>query len=299
MRRREHTVGTRSVVEPLESRRLLSITPILSVGVSPALIGSVPVSTSPTQGVTLHEKAGVSFTAGVGTFTTAAPAEKLIASIAWGDGTTSKGVIVPLPNAGIVPLYEVDGTHTYQKAGNFLIKVTVVQPGPTPMLPTSVGSPIKLIASWYSHAIVVGKNVLLDGTIKGTYSLAPTAFTLGAGYVFNGTGTAGDLGNVNAHGVVFIPAVSPTAASITGGRAFGTLTLTQVGPQASAVVNSVTLSLVGPPQAVTDGFPSTLTYKITGGSGLYAGATGTGTIAATLNSDGTFSFVLTSVTPVV
>jgi hypothetical protein len=242
--------------------------------------------------VTLHEKAGVQFTASVGTFTTAIPATGLRASISWGDGTTSKGLIKPLPNAGPVPLYEVDGSHTYQRPGSYRIKVFVAEPGPTPT------SPIKLIASWYSSAIVVGKNVLLDGTIKGTYSLAPTAVTLGAGYVFNGAGTAGDLGNVNAHGIVFIPFVPPTATSAIV-RANGTLTLTQVGPQANALLNSVTLSVVGPPQSASDGFPSALTYKITNGTGLFVGATGAGTIAATLNSDGTFNFVLTSILPAV
>jgi hypothetical protein len=297
MRRSTRSTGPGSFIEALESRRLLSITPIISVGASPSLIGSAPVS-STNQGVTLHEKAGVQFTASVGTFLTAEPQASLVAHISWGDGTSSKGVIKPLPNAGIVPLYEVDGTHTYQKPGTFLIKVVVIEPGPTPTSPTPVGSPVKLIASWYSHAIVVGKNVLLDGTIKGTYSLAPTAYILGAGYVFNGTGTAGDLGNVNAHGLIFVPVVSPTATALTG-RAFGTLTLTQVTPQANAVVNSVTLSVVGPPQTAADGFPSTLSYKITSGTGTFAGATGTGSIAATLNSDGTFTFVLTSITPVV
>jgi hypothetical protein len=299
MRRPPSTTG--SFIEALESRQFLSFTPVISLGVSPSLIGTVPVGTTSNQGVILHEKAGVQFTASVGTFLTTEPSTKLVASIAWGDGTTSRGVIKALPNAGIIPLYEVDGTHTYQKPGNFRIKVVVYELGPTPLSPVSptpVGSPVKLITSWYSQAIVVGKNVLLDGTIKGTYSLAPTAFTLGAGYVFNGTGTAGDLGNVNAHGVIFVPATSPTATSVTG-QAFGSLTLTQVGPQANAVVNSVTLSVIGPPQAATDGFPSTLNYKITAGTGLFTGATGVGTIAATLNSDGTFSFVLSSISPVV
>jgi hypothetical protein len=299
MRRLTRPVGTRSFVEALESRRLLSFTPFISLGASPSLIGTVPVGTSSSQGVTLQEKAGVQFTASVGTFLTTEPQSKLVASIAWGDGTTSKGLIKALPNAGIVPLYEVDGTHTYKNPGTYVIKVLVVEPAPTPTASTTIGSPIKLIASWYSRAIVAGKNVLLDGTVQGTYSLAPTAFTLGAGYVFNGSGTAGDLGNVNARGFVIVPGIYPDNTTVTG-RAFGTLTLTQVSPLANAVVNSVTLSLIGPPQAATDGFPSTLSYRITSGTGTFAGATGTGTIAVTLNkADGTFTFVLTSITPVV
>src|SRR6476660_1384535 len=108
MRRPTRTPG--SFIETLESRRLLSTTPLISPVASPSLIGTLPIVTNTNQGVTLHEKAGVPFTASVGTFTTSEPQASLVATIAWGDGTRSrsKGVIKALPNAGIVPLYEVD-----------------------------------------------------------------------------------------------------------------------------------------------------------------------------------------------
>jgi hypothetical protein len=78
----------------------------------------------------------------------------------------------------------------------------------------------------------------------------------------------------------------------------GTLTLTQTSPSASPVLNSVTLKLIGPIQAGPGTFPTTLTYTIASGTGAFAGATGSGTIAVTLNSDMTFTFVITSlVTP--
>jgi hypothetical protein len=196
-----------------------------------------------------------------------------------------------LKPVGVVGLdeirFEVDGTHTYATPGSFAIRVTVIQPGPTPM------SPVRLIAVLRDRALVTAaaKNVLLDGTINGKYSLAPTAVSIGAGYVFNGTGTAGDLGAVSAHAFVTIPAF------IAPGHATGTMTLTQVGPMANALLNSVTLALTGPPQPASAGFPATLNFTITGGTGQFAGATGAGTIAVTLNSDMTFSFAITSVTP--
>lgn len=276
-----------SLVEPLEPRRLLSFTPFISTVASPLLIGTIPVSSTPQQGVILHEQAGVQFTASVGTFLSA-PATNLQASIAWGDGTTSTGAVKPLARVSLAQVrYEVDGTHTYQKPGSFLIKVAVYQPGPTPT------STVRLVTSFFSRALIVGKNVKLDGTLTGKYTLAPTAVTVGAGYVFDGAGTAGDLGIVTAHAFVTTPPFNTT------GRATGTLTLTQTGPFANALLNSVTLSLLGPPQASSDGFPATLSYKVISGTGMFAGDTGAGTLAATLNPDGTFTFVLTSISPVV
>ena len=62
---------------------------------------------------------------------------------------------------------------------------------------------------------------------------------------------------------------------------------------------SVTLQLTAPPVASPEAFPSVLDYVITGGTGAFAGATGSGTIAVTLGSDGsnTFTFDITSLLP--
>jgi len=243
--------------------------------------------TPPTAGgITLHEQAGAQFTASLGTFITPAPARNLHAVINWGDGTTSKGTIVPAVVVGIDELkFEVDGTHTYKRPGTFGIKVTVTQPGPTST------SPIRLVATLRDRAIVAGSTVLLDGTISGKYSPAPVAADIGATYVFNGTGTAGALGSVLAHGLVTLPGFIAT------GQATGTLTLTESGPSATAVNNSVTLKLTGPTEPGFGPFPSTLSYTISSGTGAFAGATGSGSIAVTLNSDLTFTFVITSAAP--
>ena len=299
MTRHALTAGPSSQVEPLEPRRLLSISPAPAAAVSPMLIGVIslpttPVPTSPTpapQGVTLHETAGVPFTDSVGTFVTIAPASNLRARIAWGDGSATQGTLKSLGIVGVDQIrFEVDGTHTYRRPGTFGIKVTVYRAGPTPL---AASSPVKLIAAFKSTAIVAPKlPTRLDGTIKGNYSLAPTAADIGAGYVFNGTGTAGDLGAVSAHAFVTLPGFIAT------GHATGTMTLTQTGPFANALLNSVTLALTGPAQPGFSSFPGTLAYTITGGTGAFAGATGVGTIAVTINADGTFAFVLTSVLPV-
>lgn len=282
-------------IEPLEGRRLLSVSPLLA-HVAPS-ITPTPISVSMGQGVTLHEKAGVSFTASVGTFVTLAPGTNLHAYIRWGDGTASQGVVKADGVIGLDQIqFEVDGIHTYRQGGTFPILVTVYQSGPPGSL-----VPVRLITTIKSTAIVAARNVALDGTITGKYSLAPVAAIYGGGYVFNGTGTAGDLGAVSAHGLVLLgPPGSPVpVASPTPLGASGTLTLTSTGPSASAVLNSVTLSLTAPVAtgSTTSTFPATLHYTITGGTGRFARATGTGTIAVTLNPDMTFSFVITSDVP--
>jgi hypothetical protein len=285
---RKHAQPARSskLIEALEPRQLLSVAPMLVGAIGSPIISTGPVTVAPSQGLTLHEKAGALFTANLGNFVTIAPANRLRASISWGDGTASVGTLKPIGVVGLDEVrLEVDGTHTYAKPGSFPIKVTVVQPGPTP---TSL---VRLVAMLHDKAIVTAaaKNVSLDGAIAGKYSLAPTSITLGAGYVFNGSGTAGDLGAVSAHGLVTIPVLSATPPHATG-----TITLTHTGPSASAVLNSVTLAVTGPAQAASAGFPGTLTFTITGGTGAFAGATGAGTIAVTLNNDLTFTFVITS-----
>lgn len=287
MRRERLSARAGCVIEGLEARQLLSAAPVERlVAMTPRLTTPITIVTKPS--VVLHEQAGVSFTANLGSFVTLAPATNLQANIRWGDGTTSKGTLVPSGVVGIDEVkFEVDGTHTYRKAGKYRITVVVTQPGPTP---TTV---IRLITTLHDRAVVTAqKTTVLNGTITGKYSLAPTAADIGAGYVFDGTGTAGVLGAVSAHGFVTLPGF------IVSGQASGTLTLTQTGPSASAVNNSVTLKLTGPTEAGFGPFPSTLSYTVTSGTGAFAGATGSGTIGVTLGSGMTFTFVITSlVTP--
>lgn len=76
------------------------------------------------EGTHLSATAGQSFSNIVATITGApasATADSFTARIAWGDGTTSDGVVAADPNGG----FDVSGTHTYAAGGSFQIKVTV------------------------------------------------------------------------------------------------------------------------------------------------------------------------------
>ena len=245
---------------------------------------AIAMFTNSSGGVTINEAPGVAFTTSVGTFITIAPGTNLHASINWGDGSSSTGT---LKSDGVIGLdeiqFEVDGTHTYARVGTYPIVVVVTQSGP----PGSA-TPIRLITTIDSTAIVAASSsVNLNGTITGTFIPAPTAADIGAVYVFNGTGTTGDLGAVTAHATVTVPGFVAT------GHATGTLTLTRVTSSAAGA-GTVTLALTGPTQAGFGSVPSTLSYVITGGTGVDAGATGSGTIAVTLGPGTAFTFVITS-----
>jgi hypothetical protein len=113
------------------------------------IVSLFPANSS--NGVTIDESAGKSFTAKLGTFTDIAPATGLTATISWGDGTTSTGVIA---STGVIGLdvidFKVTGTHTYALAGKYAIHVVVTRPSP------SASSPAFTVATIESTAVVAG-----------------------------------------------------------------------------------------------------------------------------------------------
>jgi hypothetical protein len=268
--------------EPLEARQLLSTVAAVTTGI-------LPVSgVGPTTGIVLHESRGVLFTASLGTFITLAPGTGLQANINWGDGSSSKGVIKPVSPVGIDQIqFEVDGTHTYTQVGTFPIHVVVYKPGPTPT------SPVQLITMLNDTAIVTNGNINLTGKIAGHYTAAPTAADLGALYLFTGTGAVADMGPVAAKGSLNLPGF------ISVGHAMGTLTLTTIsattGSTSPVAGGSVTLKLTGPAEAGFGPIPSMLTYTVIGGTGRFAGASGSGTIAVTLGTGNAFTFDIKSI----
>ena len=175
--------------------------------------------------------------------------------------------------------FDVDGSHTYAKAGTYPIVVIVTQSFGPPDLARAHPPDrpdqqrrggrrrrSRPPRSWTERS-------------RAPTSPAPTAADLGGLYFFNGSGTAGDLGPVGAAGQVHTPGF------ITTGRAYGTLTLTQATLGPAAGDNSVTLNLTGPPESGFGPFPSTLGYVIASGTGAFANATGSGTIDVTFVPD--------------
>jgi hypothetical protein len=238
--------------------------------------------------VTIYTKVNFPFTGPVAHLSFHVPKPSVsayAATIDWGDGTTTAGTFAsstPTANSDVI------GTHTYKKAGTFNIHV-VVTLGPAPG--SGAAFPTKVVAIIDSTAHVAKPIIGLNGTIAGTYKLAPTIPDIGATYVFTGSGYAGVLGAVTLAGTVHLPGF------IASGKAGGTLTLTTKGA-AAASSGSVTLTLTGPTEAGFGPFPTTLNYVITSGTGAFANVAGSGTIAVTLDTkDQAFAFVIHSLLP--
>ena len=112
--------GTGSFIEMLESRQLLSAAPLQSaVAVAPLLVVG-PISAPTGANGTLHEQAGVPFTASLGTFVTLAPAKNLQAAINWGDGTASEGTLIPSGVVGLDELQIRSGRHAHLSQSRYV-----------------------------------------------------------------------------------------------------------------------------------------------------------------------------------
>jgi hypothetical protein len=103
----------------------------------------------------------------------------------------------------------------------------------------------------------------LRGTVDGTTNIAVSNPDAGSTQEFKGSGNVVPLGAVNATGSLQLP------GNIAKGRATGTMTLTNTH-------GSITIKLVGPLETGFSAAPSTLAYTVTGGTGSYRGAKGSG-----------------------
>lgn len=267
-------IKTQILYGPLPGSGIEAPTRILDTIASKAIVAARPVNSS--GGVTITEPAGKKFTATLGSFNVIAPANNLQSTINWGDGTTSTGTLKSVGVIGIdVIKFNVTGTHMYAAPGTYPIHILVTR---APNLPSLA---IPVIAAIDSTAVVT---LPLAGTITGAYSIPPLANPdAGQTYLFNGSGTAGALGAVSATGSVRLPGF------ISSSQATGTLML-------SNSLGSVTLQLTGPIEPGFGAFPKTLNYKISSGTGAYAGNQGSGKITVTLlktnESTNQFKFVI-------
>jgi hypothetical protein len=110
------------------------------------------------------------------------------------------------------------------------------------------------------------QELALCGQVSGTWQSHFVVPDVGGWQTLQGSGEVGPLGMVQMKGELHTPGF------IRQGEATATVTL-------SSAAGSVTLQLVGPLQPGFSPPPSTFQYTITGGTGLYAGASGSGRVA--------------------
>jgi hypothetical protein len=115
-----------------------------------------------------------------------------------------------------------------------------------------------------------GQAISLQGTVRGGYFVSIGIPDTGSTYRIGTVGRIAPLGQTSETAQVH------TIGFIASGTATGTMTI-------RASRGSLTLKLTGPVQPGFSPLPSTLSYTITGGTRAYQNASGSGTIAVTLN----------------
>jgi hypothetical protein len=147
-----YKISTKVIEGPIPSGATpLAKVPSRIVAIIPAVAVVRPLPPNSPGGVTIHETAGATFTANVGSFLTIAPATNLKAVIDWGDGTTSVGIVTPDGVQGIDVLkFTVSGTHTYAANGSYAISIVVTRQLPAP----SATAVVPIVATIESTAIV-------------------------------------------------------------------------------------------------------------------------------------------------
>lgn len=229
--------------------------------------------------------AGVSFTRTVATFAdglTSAVAGDFVATIDWGDATTSAGTV-----SGGAGSFQVSGTHTYAGAGTFSVVVTLSDdpPGTATAQVTStahVASGLAVTAVSFS----VPEAAPFNGTVA-TFSDAdttktPASFTTSINW---GDGTP------------------PTAGTVTGGSGSFTVTGQHTYADEGSFTFTVTVSEVGPGGATATATGSATVSEADRLSGApvvvsaqvgvpFTGAVATFTDADTANLAGDFAAVI-------
>jgi hypothetical protein len=123
----------------------------------------------------------------------------------------------------------------------------------------------------------------LLGPVSGVWSRVPLVPDVGQLQRLSGGGVVSPLGTVTAHATLTMPGF------ILVGQATGTVTLSNAN-------GSVTIQLTGPAQPGFSAPPAAFSYKITGGTGAYAGESGQGTASfqeTTSGTGGAGTFTLT------
>jgi hypothetical protein len=223
---------------------------------------------------TFSAAAGVSFTGTVATFSdslTATPAADLLATIVWGDATTSAGTV-----SGGGGSFQVSGTHTYASPGTFPVTVTL-----------SDDPPGTATATVTSTAHVGGVGLAVTAVNVSTAEGAP----------FNGTVATFSDSDTSRTPASFTSSIhwgdgtAPTVGTITGGAGSFTVTGQHTYADEGTSTTTVTVTETGPGGATSTGTGSASVTETDGLSGTPATITAqaaapfNGTVATFTDTD--------------
>jgi hypothetical protein len=250
------------------------------------------------SGANIQTTAGQAFTGVVATITGADPtatADSFTATIDWGDGNTSNGMIAADASGG----FDVGGTHTYTQAGWYPVTVTVkdannnvvgtvLDKASVAAAPPTLrvhGAPIKATADQQFSGVVAH---FTDVNTSATASDFTATINWGDGTTSTGTITADPKGGFDVSGTHTYASSSPDGASAFGGFGFG-LPDNVLGDQFFVVATTVTDTLANTSAkalslAVVAPAPPDITAK---GKNIQAtsGTAFTGTVATFTSTD--------------
>jgi PKD repeat protein len=238
---------------------------------STALVGRELTAT----GVTFNATAGVAFSGTVANLTdanTSHPASSFTASIAWGDGSTSAGVV-----GGASGTFTVSGTHTYAAGGTFTVTVSITN---TASGATATATSTAIVNSTLS-ATGVTFSAIRGVSFTGVVANLSDTNTGDAASAFTATIAWGDgttsAGTITGGGGAFTISGTHTYA------ATGTFTLTISVSQTGATATAISTALVGTELGATG-------INITALVGVpFSGATASVTDADTSHTAATFT----------
>jgi hypothetical protein len=202
--------------------------------------GPTPVGTLKVKPVAITASEGQAFSGNVATFAPPNPsatASDFTATIAWGDGASSKGTVVTDPLGG----FDVTGSHTYTEGGHYSAQVVVTPTGKAPGTGTSpvtvsdaplTGSPV---------AVSAAEGSLFSGVVA-TFTDADPSPTVATAYHAtidwgDGTSTAGLVSATTGGG--FQVSGSHTLA---GGTVPIHVTITDAGGASVQVASTATVA---------------------------------------------------------
>jgi hypothetical protein len=270
------------MAEGLESRTMLSASPLVLSLASDmrALSGRAGRSRSGREeglggGSAFQVTSGEPFALILGSFTTKVPATELSAIILWGDRRKSNGKVIAHAAGGFS--LQVSGKHTYLAPGTFGVEAQI-----TRAAMSRLGEPTFVATLKNTVVAIAPQSMPLAGALTGTYThLVGPAFA-GSPFSFKGAGNAGIMGGITFRGTVSFPDDAVPSDTVSGelrlANSRGSVTLILRAPFTSEAA-----------------FPTSFSYTMDAGTGIYSGSTGAGKLTAMLNSTAagnTFTFVL-------
>jgi hypothetical protein len=272
---------------------------IADLGGSQATVTSeVSVADGPLSGTGINFSATeeAAFSGLVARFSDADPNGALsdfTATIAWGDGQTSSGIIAAAAGGG----FQVSGRHTYAEDGNYQVSVTIADVGGASLTTTGLAGVGDAPLTAQGTNISATEGLAFSGSVAtftddnpnsplgdfsatinwgdGSSSAGAVATAVGGGFMVSGSHTYADEGNYSVS--VFISDVGGASITANGSAGVADASLAAQGTSISATEG---IAFSGNVASFTDGNPNSSAGDFTATINWGDGQSSSGTVGA-------------------